>query len=234
MPHRWCHCRTAVAVLATASMVLLAGCEAIPEASQAGPSGDAQPGPGAGGAEGAPPPSSATTEAPATEQPGTTETPVAAAPAPATEPSVAAPAPAPVPEEAPLSAPVGRPAVGAPSAEHVPPPSPAQPPQSAAPSPAAPETGTAALSLQGSAFAPAPEGSAGAAVSTAPPAQPEIRQGPFRVTCFHDNEIVFEHDHIYRVWQPHAQPPQWAYETADGVRFRGRMGTGLNCIWERL
>ncbi len=74
---------------------------------------------------------------------------------------------------------------------------------------------------------------AGGTVPARPPLAPQIRQGPFRVTCFHDNEIVFEHDRIYRVWQPQAQPPQWAYETADGVRFRGRMGTGINCIWDR-
>ena len=59
-------------------------------------------------------------------------------------------------------------------------------------------------------------------------------EGPWQVRCFQDEELVFEHNQIYRVWRPDARPPQWAYETADGLRFRGRMGTDLNCVWRRL
>ena len=58
--------------------------------------------------------------------------------------------------------------------------------------------------------------------------------GPWRVECFQDEELVFEHNRIYRVWHPEARPPHWAYETPDGLRFRGRMGTDLNCNWRRL
>ena len=58
--------------------------------------------------------------------------------------------------------------------------------------------------------------------------------GPWRVECFQDEELVFEHNRIYRVWHPEARPPHWAYETPDGLRFRGRMGTDLNCVWRRL
>ena len=59
------------------------------------------------------------------------------------------------------------------------------------------------------------------------------REGPWRVLCFQDEELVFEHNQIYRVWHPEARPPHWAYETPDGLRFRGRMGTDLNCVWRR-
>ena len=61
-----------------------------------------------------------------------------------------------------------------------------------------------------------------------------VRQGPWHVVCYQDNQVVFEHDAIYRVWRADHNPPQWAYETIDGVRFRGRIGTDVNCTWHRL
>ena len=72
-----------------------------------------------------------------------------------------------------------------------------------------------------------PEERAGVAVQ-------RYREGPWRVVCYRESEIVFEHDQIYRVWMEDHHPPQWGYETVDGVRFRGRMGTDLNCNWRRL
>ena len=72
-----------------------------------------------------------------------------------------------------------------------------------------------------------PEERAGVAVQ-------RYREGPWRVVCYRQSEIVFEHDQIYRVWMEDHHPPQWGYETVDGVRFRGRMGTDLNCNWRRL
>lgn len=81
-----------------------------------------------------------------------------------------------------------------------------------------------------------------AAPPPAPPAGPpetaaaeeRPREGPWRVECFQDEELVFEHDRIYRVWQARARPPHWAWETDDGLRFRGRMGADLTCVWRRL
>jgi hypothetical protein len=71
-----------------------------------------------------------------------------------------------------------------------------------------------------------------APAATAPAERP--REGPWRVECWQDEQLVFEHDRIYRVWHPEGRPPHWAYETPDGLRFRGRMGTGINCVWQRL
>ena len=70
-------------------------------------------------------------------------------------------------------------------------------------------------------------------VQVAAPAQ-RIRQGPWRVVCSREGEVVFEHGQIYRVWLDDHRPPQWAYETIDGVRFRGRIGTDVTCRWHRL
>ena len=84
-----------------------------------------------------------------------------------------------------------------------------------------------------------PLGEVGPRPETSPAPQPVrhddnvIRQGPWSVVCYQDNAVVFEHDRIYRVWRADEQPPQWAYETIDGIRFRGRMGTDLNCTFLR-
>jgi|GEM_PF-2107235 len=94
-------------------------------------------------------------------------------------------------------------------------------------------TAMAAMPDAAEAQAAAPAGPAGTAPGTDAPA-PVAMQGPWRVVCFQENEIVFEHDRIFRVWEPDNEPPQWVYQTEDGVRFRGRMGTDLNCIFDRL
>ena len=60
-----------------------------------------------------------------------------------------------------------------------------------------------------------------------------VRQGPWRVVCYQDGDVVFEHNSIYRVWLADHVPPQWAYETVDGIRFCGRIGTDVNCQWFR-
>ena len=77
------------------------------------------------------------------------------------------------------------------------------------------------------------EPAAAAGVQVWAPSQ-RVRQGPWHVVCYQDNQVVFEHDAIYRVWRADHNPPQWAYETIDGVRFRGRIGTDVNCTWQRL
>lgn len=58
------------------------------------------------------------------------------------------------------------------------------------------------------------------------------RQGPFRVTCYKDEAIVFEHGTIYRVYQPEGADAGWSYETGDGLKFRGRIGENVNCVWQ--
>ncbi len=58
------------------------------------------------------------------------------------------------------------------------------------------------------------------------------RQGPFRVTCYKDEAIVFEHGTIYRVHQPDGEDAGWSYETGDGLKFRGRIGENVNCVWQ--
>lgn len=55
------------------------------------------------------------------------------------------------------------------------------------------------------------------------------REGPFSVTCFKDEEVVFEHPEIYRTMAPTG----WTYETNEGVTFRGRLGSQVNCQWAR-
>ena len=69
-------------------------------------------------------------------------------------------------------------------------------------------------------------------VQVAAPVQ-RIRQGPWQITCFQGSEVVFEHREIYRVWLDDHTPPQWAYETVDGIRFRGRIGSDVHCQWLR-
>lgn len=76
------------------------------------------------------------------------------------------------------------------------------------------------------------------AEGTPPPVQivapvQRVRQGPWRVVCYQEGEVVFEHNSIYRVWLADHVPPQWAYETVDGIRFRGRIGSDVNCQWIR-
>ncbi len=58
------------------------------------------------------------------------------------------------------------------------------------------------------------------------------RQGPFRVTCYKDEAVVFEHGTIYRVYQPEGVDAGWSYETGDGLKFRGRIGENVNCVWQ--
>lgn len=58
------------------------------------------------------------------------------------------------------------------------------------------------------------------------------RQGPFRVTCYKDEAIVFEHGTIYRVYRPDGEEAGWSYETGDGLKFRGRIGENVNCVWQ--
>ena len=62
-----------------------------------------------------------------------------------------------------------------------------------------------------------------------------VRDGPWLVVCTKDNEVVFEHDDIYRVLRVDGTSPGIAdYETGDGITFRGRIGESVNCTWERL
>jgi hypothetical protein len=91
------------------------------------------------------------------------------------------------------------------------------------------------------AAAPAATPEEAAATDPAGPPEPaadappdRIMQGPWRVVCFQEEEVVFRHDRIFRVWDADNEPPQWVYQTEDGVRFRGRMGTDLNCTFQRL
>lgn len=81
---------------------------------------------------------------------------------------------------------------------------------------------------------PSPQDDPAAADDAANPDARPIREGPWRVECFSEDRMVFEHSRIYRVWHPEGRPPYWAYETPDGLRFRGRMGTDINCTWQRL
>ncbi len=96
----------------------------------------------------------------------------------------------------------------------------------AAVAPAAPPADPAASALAGAAVPP-PD-------ADAPAAAEVVMQGPWRVVCVQEDEVVFRHDRIFRVWEPDHEPPQWVYQTADGLRFRGRMGTDLNCMFERI
>ena len=59
-----------------------------------------------------------------------------------------------------------------------------------------------------------------------------IRQGPFRVTCYKDDSIVFEHGTIFRVYRPSGADAGWSYETGDGLKYRGRIGENVNCVWQ--
>ena len=61
---------------------------------------------------------------------------------------------------------------------------------------------------------------------------PAIRQGPFRVTCYKDESVVFEHGTIYRVFRPDGEDAGWSYETGDGLKYRGRIGENVNCVWQ--
>ena len=63
-------------------------------------------------------------------------------------------------------------------------------------------------------------------------AAPTIRQGPFRVTCYKDESVVFEHGTIYRVYRPQGEDAGWSYETGDGLKYRGRIGENVNCVWQ--
>ena len=61
------------------------------------------------------------------------------------------------------------------------------------------------------------------------------REGPLRVTCLRGDEVVFEHDRIYRVIRSDSRGPGIAtYETDGGIPFRGRMGEAIVCAWEPL
>ena len=59
-----------------------------------------------------------------------------------------------------------------------------------------------------------------------------VRQGPFRVTCYKDESIVFEHGTIFRVYRPSGADAGWSYETGDGLKYRGRIGENVNCVWQ--
>ena len=73
---------------------------------------------------------------------------------------------------------------------------------------------------------------AGAADSVALKSEPTVRQGPFRVTCYKDEAVVFEHGTIYRVYRPYGANAGWSYETRDGLKYRGRIGENVNCVWQ--
>ncbi len=60
---------------------------------------------------------------------------------------------------------------------------------------------------------------------------PTVRQGPFRVTCYKDEAVVFEHGTIFRVYRPNGADAGWSYETGDGLKYRGRIGENVNCVW---
>lgn len=63
-------------------------------------------------------------------------------------------------------------------------------------------------------------------------AAPTIRHGPYRVTCYKDEAVVFEHGTIYRVYRPDGADAGWSYETGDGLKYRGRIGENVNCVWQ--
>ena len=74
--------------------------------------------------------------------------------------------------------------------------------------------------------------SADRAAAIAQDSAPTIRQGPFRVTCYKDESVVFEHGTIYRVFRPDGEDAGWSYETGDGLKYRGRIGENVNCVWQ--
>ena len=80
----------------------------------------------------------------------------------------------------------------------------------------------------GTAGVDAPDGTAAYAQDSAT----TVRQGPFRVTCYKDEAVVFEHGTIYRVFRPYGEDAGWSYETGDGLKYRGRIGENVNCVWQ--
>ncbi|NNG03575.1 MAG: hypothetical protein HKM95_05670 [Inquilinus sp.] len=58
-----------------------------------------------------------------------------------------------------------------------------------------------------------------------------LRLGPHSVVCYKDEEVVFEHPAIFRVYRPAGDDVGWSYETRDGLKFRGRIGENVNCVW---
>ena len=84
-----------------------------------------------------------------------------------------------------------------------------------------------------SAAEPAPEPLAAEPAATlAQDSAPTIREGPYRVTCYKDEAVVFEHGTIYRVYRPDGADSGWSYETGDGLKYRGRIGENVNCVWQ--
>lgn len=79
--------------------------------------------------------------------------------------------------------------------------------------------------------APGADGQPAALEAVAQGTAPTVRQGPMRVTCYKDEEVVFEHGTIYRVFRPYGEDAGWSYETGDGLKFRGRIGENVNCVW---
>lgn len=80
---------------------------------------------------------------------------------------------------------------------------------------------------------PAPEPLAAEPAATlAQDSAPTIREGPYRVTCYKDEAVVFEHGTIYRVYRPDGADSGWSYETGDGLKYRGRIGENVNCVWQ--
>ena len=73
---------------------------------------------------------------------------------------------------------------------------------------------------------------AGAVDAVALESEPTVRQGPFRVICYKDEAVVFEHGTIFRVYRPYGANAGWSYETGDGLKYRGRIGENVNCVWQ--
>lgn len=60
------------------------------------------------------------------------------------------------------------------------------------------------------------------------------RREAWAVHCFQENEEVLTVAPLYRVLEIHNGMQDWYYETEQGVRFAGRVGTNVNCYFEPL
>ncbi len=90
---------------------------------------------------------------------------------------------------------------------------------------------SAIAGCSGPAQAP-PAAASGSTGTVAEDSDRTVRHGPFRVTCYKDEAVVFEHGSIYRVYRPQGADAGWSYETGDGLKYRGRIGENVNCVWQ--
>ena len=56
------------------------------------------------------------------------------------------------------------------------------------------------------------------------------RQGPWRMQCFVEDELVLDLPEVYRV-QRETRAGGHVYVTPDGTVIRGRITAGANCVW---